>query len=101
MAWLAAGKLEGLSGSSSYYGSMVLANAALKPKCPTIVHLGRLDTMIPADDVKAAVLAANPDVPVYIYEDAGHGFNNDDPARHDNSSAELSRKRTLELFEAS
>lgn len=100
MAWLAAGKLEGLSGSSSYYGSMVLANAALKPKCPTIVHLGRLDAMIPADDVKAAVQAANPDVPVYIYEDAGHGFNNEDPGRHNSTSADLARARTLELFGA-
>jgi carboxymethylenebutenolidase len=66
--------------------------------CPTIVHLGRLDTGIPADDVKAAVQASNPDVPVYIYEDAGHGFNNEDPARHDRTSAELARKRTLEVF---
>jgi carboxymethylenebutenolidase len=100
LAWLAAGKLEGLSGSSSYYGSMVQANAALTPLCPTIVHLGRLDAMIPADDVKAAVQGAHPEVPVYIYEDAGHGFNNEDPARHDNTSADLARKRTLELFGA-
>jgi carboxymethylenebutenolidase len=78
LAWLAAGKLEGLAGASSYYG--------------------RLDTGIPADDVKAAVQASNPDVPVYIYEDAGHGFNNEDPARHDRTSAELARKRTLEVF---
>ena len=100
LAWLAAAKVEGLSGSSSYYGSMVQANASLTPKCPTIVHLGRLDTMIPADDVKAAVHASNPDVPVYIYEDAGHGFNNEDPARHDSVSADLARERTLALFGA-
>ena len=79
---------------------MVQANAALTPLCPTIVHLGRLDAMIPADDVKAAVQGAHPEVPVYIYEDAGHGFNNEDPARHDNTSADLARKRTLELFGA-
>ena len=100
LAWLAAAKVDGLSGASSYYGSMVQANATLTPKCPVIVHLGRLDAMIPADDVKAAVQAANPDVPVYIYEDAGHGFNNEDPARHDSTSADLARKRTLELFGA-
>ena len=99
--WLSAGTLDGLAAASSYYGSMVQANATLKPKCPTIVHLGRLDHGIPADAVKAAVQEANPEVQVFIYKDAGHGFNNDDPARHDNSSAELSRKRTLELFEAS
>ncbi|HEY5107872.1 MAG TPA: dienelactone hydrolase family protein [Caulobacteraceae bacterium] len=98
LAWLAACKLSGLSGASSYYGSMVQANAALTPNCPTIVHLGRLDTGIPADAVKADVRAANPDVPVYIYDDAGHGFNNEDPARHESRSAELARRRTLELF---
>ena len=98
LAWLAACKLAGLSGASSYYGSMVQANAGLKPKCPTIVHLGRLDTGISADAVKADVQATNPEVLVYIYEDAGHGFNNEDPARHEGQSAELARRRTLELF---
>jgi carboxymethylenebutenolidase len=98
LAWLAAGKLDGLTGASSYYGSMVQANAALAPKCPTIVHLGRLDHGIPADEVKAAVQGAHPHVPVHIYDDAGHGFNNEDPARHDSTSAELARRRTLELF---
>ncbi len=98
IAWLAAAKVPGLSGSSSYYGSLVQANAELKPLCPTIVHLGRLDGWIPADEVKAAVEAANPDVPVYIYDEAGHGFNNEDPGRHHPASAELARKRTLELF---
>jgi carboxymethylenebutenolidase len=98
-AWLSACEVGGLAAASSYYGSMVQANAALKPLCPTIVHLGRLDAGIPADAVKQAVEAANPEVPVYIYEDAGHGFNNEDPARHAAESAELARKRTLELFE--
>lgn len=97
-AWLAACELEGLSAASSYYGSMVQGNAGLKPKCPTIVHLGRLDTGIPADAVKAAVQAANPEVPVYIYEDAGHGFNNEDPARYSDAAARLARQRTLDLF---
>jgi carboxymethylenebutenolidase len=97
-AWLAACEVGGLAAASSYYGSMVQANAALKPLCPTIVHLARLDG-IPADAVKAAVEAANPDVPVYIYEAAGHGFNNEDPERHSPAAAELARKRTLELFE--
>jgi carboxymethylenebutenolidase len=99
-AWLAAGKLDGVAAASSYYGSMVRANATLKPKCPTIVHLGRLDAGIPCDEVKADVQAANPEVPVYIYDDAGHGFNNEDPARHALASAELARQRTIELFEA-
>ena len=100
LTWLAAGQLDGLSGASSYYGSLVLANAALTPKCPTIIHLGRLDTGIPADEVKAAVQGSHPHLPVHIYEDAGHGFNNEDPARHNPEAAELARRRTLDLFGA-
>src|SRR3989344_695327 len=93
------GKVEGLAAASSYYGSMVQANAGLKPLCPVIVHLGRTDPGIPADDVAAALAAANPQVPVYIYEGAGHGFNNESPERYNAEAADLARHRTLELFD--
>lgn len=100
LAWLAAAKVEGLAAASSYYGSLVQANAALKPLCPVIIHLGRDDQGIPANDVEAAVKAANPDVPVYIYEGAGHGFNNESPERYSAEAADLARKRTRDLFDA-
>lgn len=99
MTWLSACKLDGFAAAASYYGSMVLANAALTPKCPTILHLGRKDQGIPCDEVKAAVQAANPGVEVYIYDDAGHGFNNEDPQRLNEASATLARQRSLDLFE--
>jgi carboxymethylenebutenolidase len=99
LAWLAAGKVEGLSAASSYYGSLVQANAALPRLCPTIVHLGRTDHGIPADEVAAAVAQHHPDTPVYIYEGAGHGFNNESPERYNAEAADLARHRTLELFD--
>jgi carboxymethylenebutenolidase len=99
LAWLTAAKVEGIAASSSYYGSLVQANAELKPLCPVIVHLGRTDPGIPADDVAAALAKANPDVPVYIYEGAGHGFNNESPERYNAEAADLARHRTLELFD--
>ncbi len=98
LTWLAACQLEGFSAASSYYGSLGQANADKTPKCPTAIHLGRKDAGIPADDVKAAVQASNPGVAVYIYEDAGHGFNNEDPERLNQPSADLARQRTLDLF---
>ena len=98
LAWMAAARLPGLSGASCYYGSMIASNATLVPKCQTIVHLGRLDAGIPCDEVKAAVQAVNPNVEVYIYDDAGHGFNNEDPERLNEASAVLARQRTLALF---
>ncbi|WP_297512280.1 dienelactone hydrolase family protein [uncultured Caulobacter sp.] len=98
MAWLAASRCEGLSGASSYYGSQVGGMAKFALTCPVIVHLGRKDAYIPADEVKAAVEAAHPDVPVYIYENSGHGFNNDGRPDSDLADAELARQRTVELF---
>ena len=100
LTWLSAGRVEGLAAASSYYGSMVQANAALTPLCPTIIHLGRTDPGIPADDVAAAVAGHHGDkVPVYIYEGAGHGFNNQSPERYNAEAADLARHRTLELFD--
>lgn len=99
LTWLAANQLDGIAAASSYYGSLVQANAARTPKCPTIVHLGHTDPGIPADEVEKAVKAHNPEVPVYIYEGAGHGFNNESPERYNAEAAELSRHRTRELFE--
>jgi len=100
LVWLAAGKLTGLAAGSAYYGSMIAANADLPLACPVIVHLGRQDGHIPADAVKAAVEAAHPDVPVHIYENSGHGFNNDGRPESDADDAALARRRTLDLFEA-
>jgi carboxymethylenebutenolidase len=98
MSWLAANRVPGLAAASSYYGGQVPSMAALPLNCPVIVHLGRKDAHIPADEVKAKVEAAHPDVPVYIYEGSGHGFNNDGVEAQDPADAELARARTVELF---
>ena len=100
MVWLAASRVKGLSAGSSYYGGQVAGMASLPLSCPVIVHLGRTDAHIPADEVKARVTAAHPEVPVYIYEASGHGFNNDGRPDSNLEDAQLARKRTLELFEA-
>ena len=100
MAWLAASRCEGLAAASSYYGGQVAGMAKFNLTCPIVVHLGRKDGYIPPDEVKAAVQAAHPDVPVYIYENSGHGFNNDGRPDSDAGDAELARERTLALFAA-
>ncbi|HEY3888550.1 MAG TPA: dienelactone hydrolase family protein [Caulobacteraceae bacterium] len=100
MVWQAVGRLDGLSAGSSYYGGGVAGAADLTPKVPVICHFGRKDGHIPADEVKAKLAEAQPQVPVYIYENSGHGFNNDGRPDSDEADAKLARKRTLELFEA-
>ncbi|MDH4384821.1 MAG: dienelactone hydrolase family protein [Caulobacter sp.] len=100
MVWLAASRVAGLAAGSSYYGGQVAGMAALPLGCPVIIHLGRKDGHIPADEVQARIAAAKPDLPVYIYENSGHGFNNDGRPDSDPADAELARARTLTLFEA-
>ncbi|WP_454761513.1 dienelactone hydrolase family protein [Caulobacter segnis] len=98
LVWLSAARLKGLAAGSAYYGSMIAANAELALNAPVVVHLGRKDGHIPADEVKAKVEAAHPDVPVYVYENSGHGFNNDGRPDSDLADAELARQRTVEFF---
>ncbi len=100
LVWLAASKLKGLAAGGAYYGSMIAANAELPLNAPVVVHLGRKDAHIPADAVKATLLAAHPDVAVHIYENSGHGFNNDGRPDSDLDDAKLARERSLALFEA-
>lgn len=100
MAWLAAARCKGLSAAASYYGGQVSGMARFALSCPVIVHLGRKDPHIPADEVKAAIAAAHPEVPVHIYEASGHGFNNDGRPDSDLADAETARARTLDFFVA-
>ncbi|MFZ0268128.1 dienelactone hydrolase family protein [Caulobacter sp.] len=100
LVWLAAGKLKGLAAGAAYYGSMIAANAELPLNAPVIVHLGRKDGHIPADEVKAKLAADHPETPVHIYENSGHGFNNDGRPDSDLDDAKLARRRSLALFQA-
>lgn len=100
LVWLAASKLKGLAAGSAYYGSMIAANAELPLNAPVVVHLGRKDGHIPADEVKAKVLAAHPETTVHIYENSGHGFNNDGRPDSDLEDAKLARQRSLAFFQA-
>ncbi len=99
LAWKAAAQLPGLAAVASYYGSGVAAAAQMTPQCPTICHFGAKDAHIPADAVAASLQAAQPKVPVYVYPNSGHGFNNDGAADADRDDAALARVRTLKLFQ--
>lgn len=66
-------------------------------------HFGADDQSIPVDDVKAfqAKLATlNGEHQVFIYENAGHAFANDESDAYQQESAEQAWQRTLEFLEA-
>ena len=79
IAWRAASRTNGLAAAVSYYGGGVAASADLALACPVICHFGGKDPYVSADESVAAIKAAHPDVPVYVYAESGHGFNNEGP----------------------
>ena len=98
VTWAAACKCGGLAAASGYYGGNIYSMNDWQPKCPTILHFGAKDHGIPIEHVEK-IKAAHPDVKVYVYEDAGHGFNSDRREHYDADSARLARLRTLQVFQ--
>jgi carboxymethylenebutenolidase len=96
LAFLAAGKLTGLSAAVGYYGGQITQFLDSEPKVPTLLHFGKQDTGIPLADVEK-IRARYPGIPVHLY-DAGHGFNCDQRGSYDKASTELALQRTLEFF---
>lgn len=101
MAWLSAtrGKQAGFSPKCAvgYYGGGIGNVAGEQPNCPVMLHFGAEDTHIGMDQVDA-VRKAHPEVQVFVYEGAGHGFNCDARSSYNPEAAALARRRTLEFF---
>ena len=96
MAWLAATRLNP-DAAVGYYGGGIIGLKDLKPKVPTLLHFGEKDAHIPIPGVKE-VAAAHPEVSIFWYEGAGHGFNTSDRASYHAGAAKLARERSLEFL---
>lgn len=94
LAWLAATRIAGISASVGYYGGQIKDFRDETPQCPVMLHFGTEDASIPMDAVEA-VVAAQPDIPVHIYEGAGHGFNCDQRGSYHAEASATARERTL------
>lgn len=94
LSWLAACRLDPAC-AVGYYGGQIIDFVNEQPGCPTMLHFGTEDAGIPLDDVET-IRGRHPDVGVYIYEGAGHGFNCDRRADFHPEAAKLARTRTLE-----
>jgi carboxymethylenebutenolidase len=95
-------RIPDLNAAVAFYGQQPTAPADIaKIKAPLLLHYGGTDTGItgrwPAYD--AALTEAKVVHTGYVYEGAGHGFNNDTGARYDEKSAKLAWQRTMDFFE--
>ena len=94
LTWLSACRSV-YAGAVSYYGSMIPDLADEQARCPVIAHIGDKDTSLPPARV-AVFRAAQPSVPVFIYEGAPHGFDNENRTeRYHPAAHQLARERTL------
>lgn len=97
VAFAAATKLTGLSAAIGYYGGAIVRFADDKPTVPTQLHFGEKDTGIPLSDVDT-IRAKRPDVDIFVYDGAQHGFGCDERASYDKASADVARQRSLAFF---
>jgi carboxymethylenebutenolidase len=92
IAWLAACRLP-IAAAVGYYGGRIGNYAAETPAAPVMLHFGKQDAHIPAEEVEK-VQSAHPEVVIYWY-DAGHGFNCDARSSYNAASAQEARTRSL------
>jgi carboxymethylenebutenolidase len=95
MAWIAAARLHPAV-AVGYYGGRIAQYADELLAAPVMLHFGRQDTHIPAEEVET-IHAAHPEVPIYWY-DAGHGFNCDARASYNLEAAQQARERSLRFL---
>ncbi len=94
LAWLAATRLK-VDAAVGYYPGAIGNFAEEQPKAPVMLHVGGKDEHIPHEVIEK-VKAAHPDLPLYVYSDAGHAFNRDaDPSAYVPDAARLAEERTL------
>jgi carboxymethylenebutenolidase len=98
MSWLTATRGESSKMQPSccvcYYPGGIGHFASEEPSCPVLLHVGARDSHIGSDQIDA-VRSAHPEVEIFVYEDADHGFNCDVRASYHAPSAVLARERTL------
>jgi len=97
VVWRACCDLDGFAAGMAFYGGQIHETATVAPKCPVQFHFGEMDQGIPLDKVEL-IKKAHPELPVYIYSGAGHGFVCDERGSFHLDSAKLARTRALEFM---
>ncbi len=97
IAFLSTTRLSGVSAGVGYYGGQIAQFAEEKPKAPVMLHFGEKDQSIPLTDVEK-IKAAQPGVPIFVYNGAGHGFHCDERGSFNAEAAQVAACRSQEFL---
>ena len=98
MAWLAACRLQ-VEAAVGYYGGGIDKFSNEEPHCPVLLHFGADDEHITAA-ARDTIQTAHPEVPIFVYDDAGHAFARSlDPTHYVAAAATLAKKRSVLFLE--
>jgi carboxymethylenebutenolidase len=97
IAFLSTTRLNNVAAGIGYYGGQIAQVASEKPKAPLMLHFGEKDQAIPLTDVEK-IKAAQPNVPIYVYMGAGHGFHCDERGSFHAHAAQVAACRTEEFL---
>ena len=97
IAFLSTTRLNNVAAGIGYYGGQIAQFASEKPKAPLLLHFGEKDQAIPLTDVEK-IKAAQPNVPIYVYQGAGHGFHCDERGSFNAEAAQVAACRSQEFL---
>lgn len=98
-AWTASAKLP-FNAQVNFYGSHVPQRLDQRPGCPTIMHYGDSDRVVPLPDIEK-IQAANPDVEIHVHPGAGHAFfNPEQVGDHHADAAAMAWQQSVDFLSA-
>jgi len=97
IAWLGATKTRSFKAAVGWYGGGIAAMKDLSLSCPAQLHFAGEDSHITMADVQA-IEEAHPEVPVFVYNGAQHGFGCEERASYSAKDCELAELRSLAFF---
>lgn len=94
VAWFGATRSHHFKAAVGWYGGGIAGTRTETPHCPVQLHFGEKDSGIPLSDVEK-IREAQPEVEIFVYPGAQHGFGCDERGSYSAKDADLAQQRTL------
>jgi carboxymethylenebutenolidase len=99
LVWQAASETKLFKAGVGWYGGGIPAAKDATLNCPVQLHFGEADHGIPLEGVEA-VRQAHPEIDVFVYAGAGHGFGCDRRGSYDAAAYAQAQARSLAFLRA-